>query len=93
MSAKVPRAKKVKKTLSLALTSRNGISDVDAALFQGPIGKKKIVAKGRLASAKGKAKLKLKVTKKVKKGAYTLYVVGKNADGKVADKSFKLKFK
>ena len=93
VSAKVPRAKKVKKSLSLSLTSKGGISDVDAALFQGTISKNKVVAQGKLASAKGKAKLKLKVTKKIKKGSYTLYLVGKNADGKVADRSFKLKFK
>ena len=93
VSKKVPKAKKVKKSLTLSLTSKGGVSEVDAALFQGAVNKKKIVAQGKLASAKGKAKLKLKVTKKLKKGSYTLYLVGKNADGTAADKSFKLKFR
>lgn len=93
VSTKVPRAKKVKKSLTMRLTSKAGITDVDAALFKGAISKKQVVAKGKLASAKGAAKLKLKVSRKIKKGSYTLYLVGKNADGKVADKSFKLKFK
>jgi hypothetical protein len=90
---KLPKAKKIKKSLAVGISSKSGISEVDAALFQGPIGKNKIVARGKLASAKGKAKLKLKVAKKLKKGTYTLYVVGRNADGKLADKSFKLKLK
>jgi hypothetical protein len=93
VSTKVPKAKKVKKSLTLSLASAKGVSGVDAALFQGPVGKNKVVAKGKLASAKGKAKLKLKVSKKLKKGAYTLYLVGKNADGTIADKQVKLKFK
>ena len=93
VSTKVPKAGKVKKSLALALTSQNGISGVDAALFQGPISKKKVVARGKLASAKGKAKLKLKVSRKIRKGAYTLYLVGKNSDGRAADKTVKLRFR
>jgi hypothetical protein len=92
-STKVPKAKKVKKSLKLSVASKGGITEVDAALFQGAINKKKVVAKGKAASIKGSGKLSLKVSKKIKKGAYTLYVVGRNADGKLADRSYKLKFK
>lgn len=93
VSRKVPRARKVKRSLTLTLRSRRGISGVDAALYQGATGKKKVVGKGRLASARGKKKLRLKLSKKLRKGAYTLYLVGRNADGTVADKTVKLKFR
>ena len=92
VSKKLPKAKKIKKSLTMKLTSKGGISNVDAALFKGTISKNKVVGRGKLASAKGKAKLKLKV-KKLKKGSYTLYLVGKNADGTIADKTIKLKLK
>ena len=93
VSKKVPAAKKVKKSLAIKLTASEKVTGIAAALFQGAIAKKKIVAKGKLASAQGKATLKLKVSKKLKKGAYTLYLVGNNADGTAADRTAKLKFK
>lgn len=93
VAKKVPAAKKVKKSLTLKASSKNGVRDVDAVLFQGKISSNKVVAQGKLASAKGKTKLKLKVTKKIKKGKYTLYLAGNNADGTAADKTIALKFK
>ena len=40
-----------------------------------------------------RAKLKLKLSKKVKKGSYALTFVGTNPDGQRATKTFKVKFK
>lgn len=93
VSTKVPAAKKVKKSLALKLTASEKVSGIDAALFKGTISQNKIVAKGKLSSAQGKATLKLKVSKKIAKGAYSLYLVGNNADGTAADRTVKLKFK
>jgi hypothetical protein len=89
---KVPRAKKVRRSLTLRAASKNGVSNVDAILVSG--GKKgKVVGRGRIASLKGKGKLKLKISKKIKKGRYTLQLVGNNANGNGGSASFKLRFK
>ena len=93
VAKKLPRAKKVKKSLALAVSSKGGVSDVNAALYKGTPNKGKIAGQGKLAKLKGKGKLKLKMKGKFKKGSYTLVVLGKNADGTAADRSFKLKFK
>ena len=91
VSKRVPKASKVRRTLSLKVSGN--ASEIDAGLFRGSPSKRKVVAKGRLTKLAGKGTLKLKVSKKVKKGAYTLYLVGKNGDGTVADKTVKLRFK
>lgn len=95
VAKRTPKAKRVRRSLPVKLTSRNGVSNLDAALYQGKIGSGKIVGKGKLAKiAKGKkGTLKLKLAKKLKKGGYTLYIVGKNADGTTADKTTTLKFR
>ena len=53
----------------------------------------KVVAKGKLASVKGSGKLKLKITRKLKKGTYTLFMTGKNADGRNAEGALTVKVK
>jgi methionine-rich copper-binding protein CopC len=73
--AKVKAPKK--KTLSLKLTSSEKVTGLVAQLRS----KTKTVAKGKLASISGKATLKLKLAKKLKKGKYTLDLVGKDAAG------------
>jgi hypothetical protein len=74
-SGKVKAPKK--KSLSLKLTSTEKITGLVAQLRS----KSKTVAKGKLATISGKGTLKLKLSKKLKKGKYTLDLVGKDASG------------
>ena len=75
-TTKVKAAKKGK-TLSLKLSSTEKITGVVAQLRSA----KGTFGKGKLASIGGKATLKLKLAKKLKKGKYTLDLVGKDAAG------------
>lgn len=92
VAKKVPRVKRIRKTLVLTASSKRGVSNLEAILLS-PGKNGKVVARGKLASLKRKGKLKLKVSKKIKKGTYTLQVAGRNADGTGGTRSFKLKFK
>jgi hypothetical protein len=74
-SAKVKAPKK--KSLALKLTSSEKITGVVAQLRSAS----GTVAKGKLAAISGKGTLKLKLAKKLKKGKYTLDLVGKDASG------------
>ena len=47
--------------------------------------KGKVVAAGKLSKVKRKGTLKLKIKSKLKKGKYTLYITGRNANGKAAE--------
>jgi hypothetical protein len=75
-TAKVKAPKK--KALALRLTSTERITAVTAQLRA----KKGTVGKGKLAAIDGKATLKLKLSKKLKKGKYTLDLVGTDAAGR-----------
>jgi hypothetical protein len=74
-SAKVKAPKG--KALALKLTSTEKITGVVAQLRSA----KGTVAKGKLAAISGKGTLKLKLAKKLKKGKYTLDLVGKDVAG------------
>lgn len=92
IARKVPRARKVKKSLKLSASSARGVSGVEAVLVSS--GKKgKVVARGKLARLKGAGKLTLRVSRKLKKGSYTLQLIGRNANGSSGSASVKLRFK
>jgi hypothetical protein len=74
-STKVKAPKK--KTLALKLSSTEKVTGLVAQLRS----KSRTVAKGKLAQISGKGTLKLKLSKKLKKGKYTLDLVGKDAAG------------
>lgn len=93
VSKRLPRARAVKRSLAVRLTSKKGVTGLDAALFKGAVSRNKVVAKGRKAKLGRRGTVKLRVSKKLKKGAYTLYLVGNNADGTAADKTVKLRLK
>lgn len=92
VSKKVPRARKVRRSLALSVSSKGGVSGVDAVLYS-PGKKGKVVGRGKLSSLKGKGKLKLKISKKLKKGTYTLQLVGRNANGNGGAATVKLRLK
>jgi hypothetical protein len=80
-----------KKRATVALTGE--ATSIDATLYKGSVTKPKVYGRGKLATLAGKGKLKLKLSKKVKKGKYALTLVGTNSDGTRAEKSFNVKFK
>ena len=85
LATKKVRAPK-KKSLALKLTSSEKITGLVAQLRS----KSKTVAKGKLATVNRRATLKLKLAKKLKKGKYTLDLVGKDAAGQSRSTSAKL---
>jgi hypothetical protein len=88
-SAKAAKKKSKSKTLSLKLKSTEEITKLGAQLLKG----KKVVGTGKLAKLNGTATLKLKLKSKLKKGSYTLNLVGNRASGERATVAFKLKAK
>jgi hypothetical protein len=70
------KAKKVKKSLKLTLTCSESLKDLAVQFKKGA----KKIAAGKLATCSGKGKITLKISKKLKKGAYTLAFTGKRAD-------------
>jgi hypothetical protein len=88
-SAKAAKKKSKSKTLSLKLKSSEAITSLAAQLLKG----KKVVGTGKLAKLSGTATLKLKLKSKLKKGSYTLNLVGNRASGERATAAFKLKAK
>ena len=77
-----------RKKLKLKLRSSEEVTDLGARLLKGS----KTRGTGRLASLNGTAKLKLKLKRKLKKGKYTLEVVGK-AGGRQGTNAYTLKVK
>ena len=79
LSSTATTAKKVKKakSLSLKLKSTEKITSLTAKLLKG----KTSYGKGSLAELNGSGTLKLKLSKKLKKGTYTLNLVGSDAAG------------
>ena len=65
------------KSLALKLTATEKVTGLVAQLRSG----KRTAGKGKLAVISGKATLKLKLAKKLKKGKYTLDLAGKDAAG------------
>jgi hypothetical protein len=92
-STALGKAKKAKKGKTVKVGLSGEATNIDATLYKGTFAKPKVYGKGKLATLKGKAKLKLKISKKVKKGSYALTLIGTNPDGARAEKSFKVKFK
>jgi len=79
-------AKKAKKGAKLAFRLKGTASGLVVALKAGanPM-KGAVVASGKLTSVKGSGTLTLKLKRALKKGVYTLYLTGRNADGKAAE--------
>ena len=79
------KAKLAGKTVKVALSGN--ASKLTGKLMKGS----KTVAKGKLPKLAGKATMKLKGSKKLKKGSYTLALTGTNGDGAAARKSLPVK--
>lgn len=77
------------KTLTATLASKQKISNLQGTLLKG----KTVVGTGKLATFNGKGKIKLKLSKKLKKGAYTLFLEGDHADGSRHNKRYKVTLK
>lgn len=88
-SAKAAKKKSKSKTLSLKLKSSEQITNIAAQLLKG----KKVAGTGKLAKLNGTGTLKLKLKGKLKKGSYTLNLVGNRSSGERATAAFKLKAK
>jgi hypothetical protein len=86
-------AKKAAKKKRSVVSLTGEATKIDATLYKGSFAKPKVYGKGKLARLAGKGKLKLKLSKKVKKGKYSLTLIGTNPDGARAEKTFKVKFK
>jgi hypothetical protein len=86
-------ARKAKKDKTVKVSLSGKATSIEATLHKGAFAKPKVYGKGTVATLDGKTKLKLKISKKVKKGKYTLTLVGTNPDGARATKSFGVKFK
>jgi hypothetical protein len=82
------KAKKKASTLALKLSSSEAIKGIGAQLRKG----KSVLGKGSLASLSGSGTIKLKV-KALKKGSYTLDLVGKDSAGTTLMAAYKLKVK
>jgi hypothetical protein len=82
-------AKRAKGKLKVALSSDQPVSDVVATLRKGS----RKVGSGRLAALDGKARLKVRVARKLKPGRYRLSVTARDARGATVGASapFKLK--
>lgn len=81
------KAKLKGKTVSVALSG--SATKLSARLLRGS----RTVAKGRLASLAGKATLKLKASKKIKKGVYKLALAGTTSGGAKASKTLSVRVK
>jgi hypothetical protein len=88
-SANAASKKSKSKTLSLKLKSSEEVTSLGAQLVKG----KQVYGTGKLAKLNGTGTLKLKLKKKLKKGSYTLNLVGNRASGERATVAFKLKAK
>jgi hypothetical protein len=87
-------ARKVRRSVTVTLESKGGVRGIDAALFRGPVSRNVVVARGRVASVNRQGRLRLKVTRKLRKGTHTLQLIGRNAGGdELADRSFTLRFR
>ena len=82
-------ARRAKGTLKIAVASDQAVSGVVATLRKGT----RKLGTGRLATLNGKGTLKVKVSRKLKPGRYSLAITGKDARGTVVGASapFKLK--
>jgi hypothetical protein len=88
LAGKSVKAPKKGKRLPVKLKSSETVTKIAARLVKG----KKVVGSGKLAKLSRKGTLKLKV-RKLKKGAYTLQLAGRNADGALGTVAFKIKVK
>ena len=92
VSKRVPAARKVRRSLAITLSSAKGVTQLEGALLTKGA-KPRVVARGKLASLKGKGRLKLRVARKLKKSSYSLFLSGRNADGNAATQTVALKFR
>lgn len=83
------RAKKLKrgKAITFTLTSRETVSGLTATLKKGT----RTVGGGKLARLSGRGKLKVKPRGRLKKGAYTLVITGRRADGSTGTTAVKIR--
>jgi hypothetical protein len=91
LATKATTAKKAKKSksLSLKLKSTEKITALTAKLLKG----KTTYGKGKLAEIDGSATLKLKLSKKLKKGSYTVNLAGTDSAGNKLTTTAKYKVK
>jgi hypothetical protein len=91
LATKATTAKKAKKakSLSLKLKSTEKITALTATLLKG----KTTYGKGKLAQIDGSATLKLKLSKKLKKGSYTVNLAGTDSGGNKLTATAKYKVK
>jgi hypothetical protein len=86
------KAKRLAKTRRITLKLSGNATGITAALHKGTADGK-VVGTGKLAALRGKGKLKLKLSRKPKKGKYVLTMAGKNADGRSASGAVALKIR
>jgi hypothetical protein len=91
LSTTATTAKKIKKakSLSLKLKSTEKITALSAKLLKG----KTTYGKGKLAQIDGSATLKLRLSKKLKKGSYTVTLAGTDSGGNALTTTAKYKVK
>ena len=87
IKAKFPKlsAKKLAKSRTFTVALTGNASSLKAAVRAGTGPNAKVLGGGRLATLKGKGKLKIKLKGKIKKGKYVLALSGKNANGAAAE--------
>ena len=71
------KARKARKTLKLKLSSSETITQLGAQVKKG----KKVLGKGTLARLRGTGTIKVKLGRKLKKGAYQVDLVGTDSEG------------
>lgn len=88
-ASKVRLTKKAsrRRRLALAVTATETVTRIRATLFAGSRVKGKAIGKGSLARVARKGKLTLKLSRPLKRGKYTLFLSGTNADGRAASRT------
>jgi methionine-rich copper-binding protein CopC len=89
LTTKSASRKKAKKSVALKLTASEPVTGLAATLVKGT----KTYAKGKLAQLEGAGTLKLKIKRKLAKGAYTLDLEGTDAAGQLRRATFRFKVK
>jgi hypothetical protein len=80
-----------RKALRIPLQAGEAITGLQARLITGSGPSAKAFAAGKLAKASGKVTLKLRVSRKLKRGRYTLEMAGTNAAGKAGTAVLRVK--
>ena len=78
-----------RRMLALRVTSRGKVTGLEGTLSAG----RRRVGRGRLAQVNGRGTLKLKLSRALKRGAYTLLLAGTNPDGRRATRTARLRIR